>query len=471
MEVTTIEYVPTTGETVTITVPIREADSVKHTYEMFPNEIYYGDTVYLVCYDTNISDNTIPGFADIKATNISSLSGIIMSDALKSQYHWISEHYSSEWADIAPADMKDFIPGEKRPGFKYYLEFPPLEDWNDPFWKELREKMTPEGIKCELKITMRYHLRPGESWTAEWVESATVEVSQDILIKPRPANEMALLENWYKNTPENLFPKVDRSRKIPHDDFWGLKSSGKSDIKIGRNKYDPWLFIRLGNRKPLDPNNPTTLNGWRELEASLIPSTMRDEVRLTRLQLEYYSAKKGEASDNAKNELVDWLKSLPEVQRTIMTTFLVSKMYDFFQTSLRDRNRGLVRSLYDILDYGCQEAVCNFESYNYRDRTLTPPEGVKVQRSFMEIVEPTAEDLAHGSKELPDGFRIWDAVGDVGPTRMVAQFVELKESEDTAVLRNRDGLSLNLMFSALSEEDKQYAREQHAKKLAEEETE
>ena len=282
---------------------------------------------------------------------------------------------------------------------------------------------------------------------------------QDILIKPRPANEMALLNKWYKNTPEKLFPRVDGNRKVPNLEDYDLKSSGKSDIKIGWNKYDPWLFIRLGNRKPSDPNNPTTLDGWRKLEASLIPSTMRDEIRLTRLQLEYYSSQKGEASEKAKAELIDWLKSLPEVQRTIMTTFLVSKMNDFYRTSLRDQNRELIRSLYDMLDYGCQEAVCNFESINYKDRTLPPPEGVKVVRPFMEVVEPTAEDLAIGTKELPDDFRIWDAVGDVGPVKMVAKFVELKESEDTLILKNREGLSFNLMFSALNDEDKQHARE------------
>jgi len=471
MEVITIEYVPTTGETVTITAPIRDADSVKHTYEMFPNEIYYGDTVYLVCYDTNISDNTIPGFADIKDTNIiSPCSVTISSDTLQSQYNWIGEYCSSVWDDRG-LDTRNFIPGEKRLGCKYYLEFPPLEDWNVPFWKEMREKITPEGVRCKLSITLLYHRRPGESWTVEWVESATTVVTQEILVKPRLENEMTLLEQWYKNTPEKLFPKVDRSRKIPHDDYWGLISSGRSNIKIGWSSYDPWLFIRIGNRKPSDPNNPTTLDGWRELEASLVPSTMRDEVRLTRLQLEYYSATKGEASENAKKELADWLKSLPDPQRIVMTTFLVSKMYDFFQTSLRDKNRELIRALYDILDYGCQESVCNFESINYKDSTLTPPQGVRVQRSFMEIVEPTAEDLALNSKELPDGFRIWDAVGDVGPTRLVARFVELKEDEDTAILRNRDGLSFNLIFSTLSEEDKQYAREQHAKKLTENESE
>ena len=89
---------------------------------------------------------------------------------------------------------------------------------------------------------------------------------------------------------------------------------------------------------------------------------------------------------------------------------------------------------------------------------------------MVEILEPTAEDLALNSKELPDDFRIWDAVGDTGPTRLVAQFVELKETEDRVILKHREDRNINLTFSALSEEDKQYAREQHEKKLAEEES-
>jgi len=197
----------------------------------------------------------------------------------------------------------------------------------------------------------------------------------------------------------------------------------------------------------------------------LTPSTMRDEVRLTRLQLEFYSAQKGEASEKAKSELAAWLKSLPEVQRVVMTTFLVSKMYDFHRTSLRDKNRELMRAIYDLLDHGCQEAVVNFESRNYRDRTLPPPAGVRVQRSLEEILEPTTEDLAHGTKELPDGFRIWEVIVEKKPVKQVGQFVELKEDEDRMIVKLRDGGNFpwEWIFSMLSEEDQQYAREQSLK--------
>jgi len=462
MEIETFEYHLTSGETVTITAPARDSDSVKCTQDMYPDEIYFGDTIYLITYDINISDNIIRGFNDSSAEISGASTVTITSDASHLQYSWKGESSSRSWDDNTPGGLRDLIPGEKRAAFKHYLEFPPLEDWGDPFWKEIQEKVSPDGVKCILTMTCRHHWHPDEPWE-EYIETSEYKVEQEILIKPRPENEITLLEKWYKNTPKKLFPEVKGNRKIPYE--MDLRSSGRSNITVGWWAYDPWLFIRLGNRKPSDPNNPQTLDEWRQLEASLTPSTMRDEVRLTRLQLEFYSAQKGEASEKAKNELVEWLKSLPEVQRAVMTTFLVSKMYDFHRTSLRDKNRELMRAIYDLLDHGCQEAVVNFESRNYRDRTLTPPAGVRVQRSLEEILEPTAEDLAHGTKELPDGFRIWNLIVNKKPVKQVAQFVELKEDEDRMIVKLRDGGNFpwEWIFSMLSEEDKQYAREQSRK--------
>ena len=460
-----IEYVSTPGKTAAAVSSDRSTDSIRYTIEIFPNEIYFGDTIYLIAYGENITTETVKNFPSsvLPMNEYAPKYFTLLSAAIQTKYNWIPEVTSTGVYDSYGLSYSDLQPGEKRPYMMHYFEFPPLEDWGTPFWREMREKMTPDGVKCELRVT-EYWFDHALSISKSQLENASGETTQEILIKPRPENEMTLLNKWYKNTPEKLFPKVDGGRKGPPD-LLELKSSGRSDIVINGRKYDPWLFIRLGNRKPSDPNNPTTLDGWRKLEASLVPSTMRDEIRLTRLQLEYYSAQKGEASEKAKAELIDWLKSLPEVQQTIMTTFLVSKMYDFYRTSLREQNRELMRSLYDMLDYGCQEAVCNFESINYKDRTLPPPEGVKVVRPFMEVVEPTAEDLVHGDKELSDGFRIWDAVGDTGEkVRMVAKFVELKEGEDTLVLENREKLHFNLKFSALSDEDKQHAREMSVNK-------
>jgi len=476
-----IEYIPTPGMTAVAVSPAigifpndiyyRRSDAVRHTIEIFPNEIYFGDTIYLIAYGENISTETVKNFPYSIWYEYTSGDFTLTSTMSQNKYHWIPE-FAWTVSGCSDVEYRDLQPGEKRPYRMHYLEFPPLEDWDTPFWTEVREKLTQDGVKLELRMM--------ESWfdlalsiSNKRGEYSSVETTLEILIKPRPESEMALLEQWFKSTPEKLFPKVDLYSKVPHDS--SLKSSGQSDIVLNGTRYDPWLFIRLGNRKPSDPNNPTTLDGWRKLEASLVPSTMRDEVRLTRLQLEYYSAKKGEASENTKNELVEWLQSLPEIQRNFFLGFLVGTMYNIAHsrdnpekpTPLSDKNRELIRAIYDMLDPTLQAGVCDSMSMYYNDRSLTPPEDHKVFRPFMEIVEPTAEDLALNSKELPDGFRIWDGDSAIGPWRMVAKFVELKENEDTAVLRNRDGQGFNLDFSALSEEDKQYAREQHEKKLAE----
>jgi hypothetical protein len=433
-----IEYVPTPGESATVASPTQEDDSTGFSVEIFPKEIYLGDTIYLALYYENRSD---------EKTAVSSGRDdywhgqfILSSPSLEGDYRWIPEYRTSRMNRRAGV-KKEIKPGEKYPVQKIALEFPPLEDWNAPFWQELKATISEEGIVCKLQVSYR---------------SANLE--HDVLVKPRPANETALLDQWLNDTPETQAPVVERTRKVPYTGF--PAASGKSNISIRRWKYEPWLFIRLGNRKPADPNNPTTLEGWRDLEASLTPSTMRDEIRFTRLQLEYYAAAgQAKTAEKAKSEFVDWLKSLPEIQRTVMTKSLVSKQYDFYEKApLRAANRELMRALYDILDVGSQGIVCNFESIKYNDRTLTPPPGFKVIRPFMDVVTPTPEDLAHGSKDLPDGFRIWDADGDSGAVRIVAQYVELKESENTLVLKNREGLWFNMIFSALSEEDKEHAR-------------
>jgi hypothetical protein len=427
-----IEYMPTPGESATDVGPVRD-DKATMSVEVFPTEINLGDAAYVAVYYENRTSGDL-----VFLPNFSILCSL-SSPFFQDDYHWVDECRSGGY------DSTVVLPRTIEPGEKYLfgieaLEFPPLDDWGAPFWQELIAKIPAEGTTCGLRV-----------------KCGSAEIERDILVKPRPAVEMALLKQWYDDTPETLFPKIEGDRKIPYNGVY-LEPSGKSNIRIGGKEYDPWLFVRFGVRKPSDPNNPTTLEGWRELEASLIPSTMRDEVRLTRLQLEYYSAKKGGASEQAKAELVDWLESLPEVQQRRMTTSLVSKMHEFYDSPLRDKNRELMRALYDILDVGSQGIVCNFESIKYNDRALTPPPGVKVTRPFMDVVTPTPEDLVHGSKDLPDGFRIWDVTGDSGAAQIVAQYVKLKESENTLVLKNREGLRFNLNFSSLSEEDKEHAR-------------
>ena len=90
-----------------------------------------------------------------------------------------------------------FEAGERKTGFSAIIDSPPLEDWNDPFWKELREKMTPEGIRCT--ISFKY-----DTFLAGKLDD--ISVSQEVVVKPRPNEELTLLEKWYEKTPKESFP-------------------------------------------------------------------------------------------------------------------------------------------------------------------------------------------------------------------------------------------------------------------------
>ena len=294
---------------------------IRHSVEIFPKEIYYGDTIYVVSADENVSSETIKSIKDNSRKHIAiDLCKPISYPKSTEEYDWLPEYQTTARKKLRTF-YRDLAPGEKWLQNRFFIEFPPLEDKEKPFWKELEKSIPPTGVRIPLRITT------GFDYVQHKGERITVIADVEILVKPRPASEMALLDKWYNNTPEKTFPKVAGNRKDPHET--DLRASWASRIKIGWFSYDPWLFVRLGNRKPCDPNNPTTLNGWRKLEASLTPSTMRDEVRLVRLQLEYYCAEPGVKSDLAKQELDQWLKSLPTPQQAVYMSFLKDKQKSF----------------------------------------------------------------------------------------------------------------------------------------------
>jgi len=332
-----------TGSAATFEVRCDETrPEVRCVLKFYPaDSIYFGDAVYVVSEEENRSSKTIPNWLDAFYDDLFDSLGSISSPDISGSYDFLPEKGSSAHIDFAP-QFRDFLPGKKDITSRRVLDFPPLEDWNAPFWKELREKLRdkPEGIVCNLRINSAYRDQNRD------VRFETVDLK--IVVKPRPNGETERLQRWYDATPPELFPRAEETRKVPRDGW--LKSSGKSDIEIGGRRYAPWLFIRLGNRKPSDPNNPTTLDGWRALEAKFAPSTLRDEITLTRLQLEYYNATAGPESDAALNVLTAWLRARPEPQRAVLTESLRSNRVLFLQTPLKEKNAILCNKLTSDVD-------------------------------------------------------------------------------------------------------------------------
>ena len=364
----TAEYVPFSGveTSIPLTSDSTEELFVERTLSIFPSEAYLGDSLYLLHYDVNKSDSPLIGLMDLPySLSVGFHDVIITSEHSEHSYEYVFEKQSNRFGDARPAHAPGrLLPGERKSGFYTIIDLPPLEDWEDPFWKDIREKTTPEGIVCTLSFRIsigRLALEndsnnvPSSPYKKKLTTSEKVSVS--FVIKPRPSDELSLLEEWYKATPKESFPVRKGNFKVPSNGSV-IDCSDESRIKIGENRFSPWTMVRNGNRKPSDPNNPTTLEGWRELEAQLSPSTMRDEIRLTRLLLDFYSAKDEESSEYWKSELMHWLSTLPESQRTVYVGWacrvVVGVMQE--QKEWETKSLKLFASLYEIAGDGTKLA-------------------------------------------------------------------------------------------------------------------
>ena len=163
-----------------------EPGSIKRTIECYPTEAYFGDTLYIAEFFENISDKTISRCYERRPLvwDVQDVVVRISSPQIKSVYRWKFENpVGMERLLYGPTRYFSFNPKDRYCFRYFYPELCPLEDFDDPFWKELREKLTSEEIVCTIEIE---HARDeGSGFTA----------SQDILVKPRPATEMELLEN------------------------------------------------------------------------------------------------------------------------------------------------------------------------------------------------------------------------------------------------------------------------------------
>jgi hypothetical protein len=75
-----------------------------------------------------------------------------------------------------------------------------------------------------------------------------------------------------------------------------------------------YMFLRYGNRYPGYPNLPRDWEAWKKLEESFESSTLRDEIRWTRICIQYCST----GDEKVLDELKTWLEKMNPIQRTVM---------------------------------------------------------------------------------------------------------------------------------------------------------
>lgn len=455
-------YVPQSAETATVKGIRHDGEKTEMSLEIFPKEMTYGDFAYVLERRTNVSGETIknyPIFGDpfVKVWEEPN-SVVLTAEGIEGEYRWKQEYPSSFEDDYCCIDGKDLAPNESVIKSRLVLDFPPVEDWNAPFWKALRDKVTPEGIKCSLKFNYLHSLKTEDKSCPKYVQES---VCYEFLMKSRPESEMSLLEDWVKASSGQYLPYETVGRKI----WRSLGKKSTNQISLGSNKYNVSSFVRLGNRKPSDPNSPTSLKGWRELESSLAPSSIRDEIHLTCLLLEYYGSITDKGKAESSQKIADWLASLPDPQRVALSSYLVTDGESLCDESLKEDYYKLTRAIYNLLDPSAQRVVYQREYYRGEESSLVPPTEMRLQRTLEDDIRPTAEDLALGKSELADGFRLTTLTGPSKTIPAVLKFVSYDAETQMATMRTRTGYHLYFSLNEFSDQDRLYILEESKKSV------
>ena len=151
------KFVPFEGESLYSSPQLAEDVGIKVTASVYPSEIYYGDMAYLLVSEENLTDHELKSLPGPRSLQPTPFRVEITSPEISSKYEWYEEADTSLVCDYA-YQCENLRGGGVIMGDRQTIEFPPLDDWNAPFWKEMRQKTTPEGIECVLTVRYGYSL-------------------------------------------------------------------------------------------------------------------------------------------------------------------------------------------------------------------------------------------------------------------------------------------------------------------------
>ena len=442
----------------------REATKIEPGVIVSSCEIFYGDSIFLVHTAKNVAEDkgrtmAVPGIFDFQYNG---LKYRFTAEGIDGSYHPMWE---SGWLGHADYFYPELFlePNETGITSGVELEMPPLDEWNHPFWKAIRENLPPEG----RTITLTFRQYAGEK---QYADSGSVE----ILINPRPQHEMETLQTWFDSVPQESFP-IERNLlygypvKGPRDEEkpqipLSQRSEANTEpsaatkpatMELGGKSYPIASFLRLSHRKPPRDSAPTSLDDWRKLRDSFAKSTLRTDWELTVLKMEYLDAFQSgnpKPQEDKRDEILAWIRSQPDdlqpwwALRAQSVALMTADPYgreivDPDRQERSERGFEFLRALYPMLH----------------------PENQKNSRNY--IPEMKAEDekrrddqrIAHGitEQEKAEGYRFW--FQETGKLLCKGKLIAIGKTQ--AMIREEYGTTYTSTIATLSEDDQKYIRE------------
>ena len=445
----------------------REATKIEPGVIVSSYEILYGDSLFVVHTAKNLAEDkgrtmAVPGIFDFQYNG---LKYCFTAEGIDDNYHPMWESASLGHFDYFYPEV--FLePNESGITSGVELEMPPLDEWNHPFWKAIRENLPPEG----RTITLTFRQPIGEK---EYADSASVE----ILIKPRAQHEMETLQTWFDSMPQESLP-IERNLlygypvKGPRDETRSqIPLSQRSEIateppaatkpaamELGGKSYPIASFLRLSHRKPPRNSAPTSLGDWRNLRDSFAKSTLRTDWELTVLKMEYLDAfQQGnpKPQEDKRDEILAWIRSQPDdlqpwwALRAQSVAYLEADPYgrEIVTPESRERSeRGVefLRVLYPML-----------HPENRKNTRYSIPE-MRAEDEKRRDDQRIAGGITEQAKA--EGFRFW--FQETGKLLCTGKLIAIGQTQ--AMIRDEYGATYTSTIATLSEDDQKFIREKEA---------
>ena len=313
-----------------------DASHMTKHHGLAKNEVYFGDAIYMSVSIRNfgwIPWGVLPvDFLDDKEYPNNRLEMVLTCSEIAEKYRILREDDREDPTEkvnrlyrFRMYIWKTMYPLEKLHLVNLRIELPTLDEMEHLFWQQALALLEKNGkLDCRLEVTFSPYVNGWNPGDRKRVLRKTIPVK--LVARGNHSEEVSLMKSWAENMPRELLPIRDvknRRRYMPKEghlyiidflDYPGdLNQVTEKRLSQEERKLQTWL-----TRKPMYPNAPTTLEGWRELEQQFSPSTVRDEIQLRRMIFERALASEGEEHAQKHLEIVKWLMTLPFTQRTIM---------------------------------------------------------------------------------------------------------------------------------------------------------
>lgn len=202
--------------------------------EVYPKEVSFGDTLYIVATHENNSEREIP-FPVPCFTSAYPEHPIYVTLEIQGQtfqYAFESDGFEAS----VPVENYAIPPHTEKAVLQMAIRLPFLEDLRTPFWDNVRQR---SSSPVELKLVVKFR---GFSFEG-------LRFEETIVLKRRRESEMIMIDRWYDATPQKLFPQPDDSgkypRKVPSDASFRTESEHQQN-KRQRRTVQPLVFYFKG---------------------------------------------------------------------------------------------------------------------------------------------------------------------------------------------------------------------------------